>query len=404
VALRVTIPRGVRVAGQIAFQNGNSREALPTEIVFGGPARGATAIAPDGTFEFAVVTPGKYQAELRPHPSTRMPKLEIEVRAEDLTGLRWVIPDSANVNLRALLESSDPLDQAWAGWTAGEARRTDMIPLLEKALVSRLAASAAGDRENVAIDTISDALIRLDAKLDLATIRSLYSPRPAQALVLLSRMDSSVNGFLFELLETQQGLHWFATANLLLKQKTPGLAASLVKGMRVEAHVSVCDPGRPCASVGGGMSGTGSRGYGHLDNYPPWPGYILSRDSGDLLARGPTPVFVQREVALPGTMPRMADGFQSSRTAPTTEDRIAYVRVLAPGARAGLSQREDRIVEWKGREALDAEIDTFLDGISTRYSMMLQDLLAAGVLTKQEAEGLAKPPVTLVIDDRHTVR
>jgi hypothetical protein len=75
-----------------------------------------------------------------------------------------------------------------------------------------------------------------------------------------------------------------------------------------------------------------------------------------------------------------------------------------PATPVNLRQRENHVTEWRGREALDAEVESIRRGIVSRYSGMLKDLMTAGVLTSEEAESLATPQLSITVDDLHTAQ
>jgi hypothetical protein len=410
--LLLTIPSGFRVAGTIARQDLGLSNAPSGEIQLQGRASGRATIAPDGTFTFSRVVPGTYQVKITPTPVVGWPALQVVVVDRDVTGIRWTIPDPAKMDLRPLIESSNMSEQAWGAWIAGEAARTELTPLLEKALLQRLTTpqtdrTVAWDMPILVIDTISDALIRFDARLPLFTVRSLFAGHPAQALLLASKMDSSADSFLLELLENQRQLPWFATANLLMKRRTPGFAASLLKKLRLEAHMTVCDAEGACfgphRGIGGGVIDYAD-GPGGI-NLPPWPGYRFSPDPCDpamraecvLVAPGPVPVSIERWVGDSRLPPD--DGHTDNR--PTMQDRLMYVQAAAPKARVSLQDHEDRATPWRGPAALNAEVESFRQDILSRYSALLKDLLAAGLLTAEEAEALDKPNLTVTVDNPH---
>ncbi|HEX4997304.1 MAG TPA: carboxypeptidase-like regulatory domain-containing protein [Terriglobia bacterium] len=407
--LRLEIPHGIRVAGEVIREDMDVSRPPGGQIQLIGAAIGRAALAADGTFEFSDVVPGKYRVEIIPAAIVRWPALELVAAGQDITGLRWTVPDPRKVDLRPLLESERPVDQAWGGWIAGEGERTELAPVLEKALIARLSKSSAGGVDELAIDTISDALIRFDTRLPLSTVQALYAVRPDSALLLLSRMDSSADGFLLELIENQHELPWFASANLLLERRSAGFAAALVKGLRLEAHVIICNPGISCDGPHR-VTGIGvGDGQGQpMINLPPWPKYTLFRGLCGPLPRkeyapvpaGPVPVSVARKVWVDLSPDPTAQ--HETPSPPSSEDRLTYIRAFAPEARVALKDHEDLVVEWHGQAALDAGVERFRQDILSRYHNMIQDLLVGGAISSGDAEALANPHLSLVVDNPHS--
>jgi hypothetical protein len=396
IGVELVLPRTYRVAGRLIWENPNP---LPTEVWLLSWTGRSVRIGADGSFEFPAVAPGVYRVQFNPGLPVPIGAPEVVVTDADRADLRWVVPSADSLDLVALLGSSKPLDQAWGGWLAGEMGRTTLVPLLEKTLLARVALPPESAAEAVAIDTIADTLIRLDAKVSLDTSKSLFWRRPAGALILLSRMGPEADPFLITLLDNHIELTWFAAANLLLDRRAPGVAAGLLKRLQLEASLNICNAGQICRAPRGGSFGIGEEGGEVLVGFPPWPDYQLTSGGGaGFLPAGPVPVSIVRRVSPAGRRPS-GDDRTSSPSRPTAEDRLTYVRRVAPEARINLSNYEERATEWRGDEAVEAERQAFQDDIESRYTTMLGDLRAAGVLSPEEAAALAIPRLKLTVID-----
>src|SRR6185295_11849814 len=114
--------------------------------------------------------------------------------------------------------------------------------LLEEKLASLLASNTRSAGLRIATDTLADALIRLNAKPPTGTLESLfYGGHPAESLILMSRRGPETNEVLFGVLDRRRDLEWAAAANVLMANRAPGFVAALLRQLRLEAALVVCD-------------------------------------------------------------------------------------------------------------------------------------------------------------------
>ena len=144
------------------------------------------------------------------------------------------------------LKSVDSREQAWGAWHAGQNRLYSAIPALE-AVVSKpliffffffsfcFPPPLPPPPGAVALD----ALIQLDAQISPELIQLIYEWRPAQALILLSKNRGNVHQILLELMHRENGLRWFAAANMALERKSSGLGIALLKEMELAGTPSL---------------------------------------------------------------------------------------------------------------------------------------------------------------------
>jgi hypothetical protein len=131
------------------------------------------------------------------------------------------------------LESREPQTVAWGAYHAGAYHRADMIPRLQRILESPPVTKPF--EEPAFIGVVMDALMQLNAKVPARVLLPYVEKRPVHAFVLLPRATNR-EGVLLELLPRLSGARWFAAANMLFDDRSPGLLAYL---MRVHCSGSV---------------------------------------------------------------------------------------------------------------------------------------------------------------------
>lgn len=309
-----------------------------------------------------------------------------------------LVPD--DVRVRALLSSTKTLEIAWGAWLAGESGKPDWTQTLEEKLAAQLTQDRFVEDGEVAIDTLSDALIRLKAKPSPALLRSLFYHRTPEALILLSHLGPAANDVLLEALGGSKEYEWVGAANLLLANHAPGFVVLLLRDLQLRAELVVCAKEPSCIA---GPPGT--LGPGFLDGIrgriqperPPWPAYTLSNNGSSLLADGPIKIFYNRMVNMEGLDPRPV----SRRTipTPTATDRLNYIAAAAPGVTLGIQAFEQRRIVWKDDDTVKAEEKSFYEDILARYAALLRKLVAAGVLTDEEAARVATPQLYFTVSN-----
>jgi hypothetical protein len=294
-----------------------------------------------------------------------------------------------------LLESADPREQAWGAWLAGAHRMRELQPQLEVAVARGLAGA---EHDSASLDFPLDALIQIDAALPADLLGQIAERRPVEALILLSHADESADPVLLSLLDREQGVRWLAIANLLLVRTPAGFAAGLLRGIRLDATVTVSDEGNALSGSGAG----GGIGCGMLvmaPGMPPWPSYTLERHAGPgavVLATGPTPIYYERRVSSAGRGPSTSDHFYDG---PSGGDRLDYIAALVGlGSSLPLSGDEHRSIKWRGEAALADEIAAFRQDIDSRYALLLEMLVSGALLTRDEAAALPLD-VTINVND-----
>lgn len=299
--------------------------------------------------------------------------------------------------IRALLQSADAREQAWGAWYAGSNALSQLAPLLQQ--VVELRALDGSLAAHAAFDAAVDALIQLNAKPPEAIVRLVHERSQAAALILASHNREAMSDFLRDVAEHGREDDWFAAANLLLQSRTVhheprGFAAILLKPLSIRVEIFVSDTGG--MGGGGGVGGSvGCGAGGAAPGLPPWTTYTLTTyaHSGVVVhATGPTPTYYRRTVVPAGSAPARS---VSTRGAPTGEDRLRYVAVLAGVEESQLLLRgvEWHSVKWQGAEHLEQTVLRLRADIVSRHAHLVRVLLQGGALADDEARAL--PPVRI---------
>jgi hypothetical protein len=314
--------------------------------------------------------------------------------------------------VRALLQSSDARNQAWGAWIAGRDMLREMIPAIQTLVASRTASGSMA--EGAALDAGLDALIQLGARVDPIVLLAVYQHRPAQALVLLANADDvanpawaqPTNDLLLGLIAREKGLPWFASANLAIARRTPGVAAILMRDLEITVSVTVSDEGNSAYSSFDGMGvGVACGGIGLAPGLPPWATYSLTDypQTGDaVLALGPKPIYYRRYVSSAGQTPAGSSQF---RGGPDARERLTYITQLARLDEKSTPIRafESHSVAWRGEAALTAALTRIQEDVARRVQVLIQSLIATGALTNEEAASI-QPRVTFTVNDARSVR
>ena len=193
------------------------------------------------------------------------------------------------------IEDSRPLYKAWAA----ELIRGDHIDSLTPQLLAALGDEDQPPSGFEARLALIDALIEIGAQVPAPIVSSLFSRYPAQALLLADRPGTWSTTLMFDLLARAKSDEcWLAIGNRLTTGLNPGVAAWLLRDLRVTATIEVEDGGRrvrgvfPGGVIGGiiGVVPSAAPRAG----WPPIRGYELTLGpcySCVLLADGPHPVY-----------------------------------------------------------------------------------------------------------------
>jgi hypothetical protein len=260
--------------------------------------------------------------------------------------------------------------------------------------------------------SILDALILLDARLDATAVARFFPRWPVQTLILVNNARVNRDEALLSLLDfAPDGTLWRATANLALRTKPNGFAAFLLREQRWRLTVHVVDR-RDGALIGGGGGGGTSDGYNYAvlvpSGYPPIASYQLplislpGQNGGISWPDSFGRLFYLRTIVdrLPG-----CGGLRPGRRQPD-EDRLAYVAALLNSTRAELFLRAEpsATVVWTNAESLRIRIAQERKQLADRYRLIVARLAQGGHLSPSEAEALTPPSIDVRISDQRDDR
>jgi hypothetical protein len=294
------------------------------------------------------------------------------------------------------LASNDPATLAWAACRAGDYQVPGAVPLLQRLLESPPAMTA---RERSALlDVVLDALIQLQARLPASAIARFTEERPVHQLVLLANAIDR-ESTLLEAFSGASGLRWYAIANMLLQDRSPGLARRLVTTLRLHVIITVADGDETATSGGSSSAGVGDGIGENPVGYPPHAQYRLelgARTGFLVLGTGPRIVYYSRTVSRRfqfGESETVIDG-------PGDEDRLSYLRaMLGPATDSGLRGDTVLSIRWSTPDALIQRIEGVRADVRRRYYVLIDALVRSSYLTSDVAATLS-PTIDLQLVDR----
>ena len=267
------------------------------------------------------------------------------------------------------LNAADSRTIAWGAYNAAAYNRVEAIPRLQQILESPPLIDALEKR--AFMDVVMDSLIQLNAKVPARLLVPYVGERPIHTSILLSRATDR-EAVLLELLARLSGNRWFAAANVLLEDRSPGLAEHLVRNLKLQLIIHVADSENVAFGVSGGMSVGIGCGIGQdPPGYPPHAEYTLGRSpqAGSIvLAAGPQPVYYSRTVA---------SSFQygvseATITGPDDEDRIIYLRAMSPDT-GGIPFRAQTVetVVWSTPDAFSRRVRELRALVEQRFRHLI---------------------------------
>ena len=295
------------------------------------------------------------------------------------------------------LNAKDTQTVAWGAYNAGAYHRVDAIPRLRQIL--EFPPVTAPSEERAFTGVVMDALIQLKARVPARLLVPYVEKHPVHTFVLLSSAIDR-DGVLLELLPRLAGLQWFAAANMLFEDRSPGLVEHLARTVRLRLTVHVADS----ENVGFGISGGGSVGIAcgvgqAPPAYPPHAEYRfgLGPQPGLIvLSQGPHPVYYSRTVTT---------GFQyavseATTEGPNDEDRVEYLRAMSPNT--GLNPFRAHTVEivaWSTADALSQRVWELRALVERRFRFLVD---RARQFRSFPPDLVVQPPIDLHIVDRRS--
>lgn len=306
--------------------------------------------------------------------------------------------------VRGFLMSPDTKTQAWGAWYAGRDVMTVLIPDL--IAVASQHANGGTLAERAARGVALDALIQLRAAVPAGLVARLLEDEPAHALILAARIEGVGDALLdFVRASPEGGEHWFAAANLLLARDQAGFARVLVDRLALDIDVYVSDDDG--LHFGGGAGRTiGCGGFGQSDTgLPPWASYTLTtiaRPDVAVLATGPVSVYYVRHLSPAGVVPAP---HSMSVNGPTSDQRLRYVAALMGDGehRLPVRGRTAQTIKWTNQASLDAAIESFRDDTRQGFADLVNALVVADLIPKEEAADI-EPAIRVTVHDVRTGR
>jgi hypothetical protein len=295
----------------------------------------------------------------------------------------------SDINLPRLLEAPDPQSRAWGAWIASRDNIPTLIPALIRTLERALEPGSGRSPEEWLVPVVvADALIQLRAEVPAAVLQRMPDSLRTQRLILLTMAGRDAEPQLVTIVDRESGLRWFTAANVLVERRSPALARFLLRGLRLEATLTVSPGGNTLSGRGGPVSGSVGDGAGGIARgFPPiaWYRFSSARPGAVVLSTGPTPTYYTRDVSSPGFSPAMGT---TDSGGPTDDDRLAYVSALlrspSPIARA----HESFSLAWTTQAAVDAEVKRIREDLRQRHASLVRSLVAADLLSEEHARAL----------------
>jgi hypothetical protein len=304
----------------------------------------------------------------------------------------------ANAEAARLLKSDENTERAWGAYLAGLHGLKEQTP----ALVSMLEDEKLNTgywQESFVRQAALDALIRLDAEVPAEALVPLYKDAPDEVLILLARDPGKNQHALLRLFdEDVPDARWLALNNLLASQRTPGFAARMLGGLKIEANVYVFESeGDHRYGEGGGSGGHGCGvGGSHDESLPPVNYYHLTteaRRGATVLVAGRRNVYYER-TPLDTYCDDLWRGLERDHV------RVEYVADMLGTTveELGLDARPVREVVCEDARRCVRALAAVRDDIRRAYSSALARLSERGLLDAAEADGL-RPDITFRLND-----
>lgn len=307
------------------------------------------------------------------------------------------------------LASQDPRLHAWAAFWILRDGQSQFLPQLQSLIesyspIGEPIPSTFRDQHD-AILVALDALIQLGGIVPPDAAASLVSEFPVQSMILLSRNGPDATAELLTIFRSvpDSKMTWLAAGNLLLQNRASGFAGAVLGTMTVHATVRIIDTERGVAEGWGGSCASSSpetrSGWPQTGHYS-----FANSDSGVtsgsiLLANGPDPVYFNRLVDASygvqaegcGATVRFPDGM-----------REHFLRALlyASADKPPLSSSPMQTIVWRGDTQFLNELRAFIESEQKAFARTGQDLIAAHLLTAEEAAASVPHLEIRLSDDR----
>ena len=309
--------------------------------------------------------------------------------------------DEVSARVNQLLHSDKSQDQAWAAYLIGKYRFDEFTPELIKLL--NVSETTSNGAEHVH-RAILDALIQLNASVKNDVLLPHYQRFSTQVLILLANDPLQNQDALLSLLDAPQtNEEYLAICNLLVRIKNKSLAFKLLRDLEVEAPITVVSSNHFGGFGGGDSSGGCGDGWlNKLAGFPPVAFYRLSHTAtrgAVVLAPGRHTIYYLRKEVRVDESGSMGIG-SCFTTTQKNSFRVEYLAELlnTSAEKLKFTHTPSFTIVWKGRLNYKLEALKAREEVQRSYRQLLNRLIEAEMLTKEES-GLLVPVISLNIHD-----
>jgi hypothetical protein len=294
------------------------------------------------------------------------------------------------------LDSQDTQTLAWGAYNAGAYHRVDAIPRLQQ--IFEFPPVTAPSEERAFIGVVMDALIQLKARVPARLLAPYVEKRPVHTFVLLSSATDR-EGVLLELLPRLSGVQWFAAANMLFEDRSPGLVEHLARTVRLQLTVHVADSENVGFAVGGAVSVAIACGIGQdPPAYPPHAEYRFGfgpQPGLIVLSQGPHPIYYSRGV----TTSFQYAVSEASAAGPTDDDRVEYLRAMSPDTGGNPFRAQTvEVATWSTADDLSQRVRELRSLVERRFRSLVD---RARQFRSIPPNLMVQPPIDLhMVDQR----
>ncbi|HYH86866.1 MAG TPA: hypothetical protein VEX60_15545 [Pyrinomonadaceae bacterium] len=300
-----------------------------------------------------------------------------------------------------LLKSQATRERAWGAYLVGHHGLKALAP----ALVELMADPSLGDgwEERIVRQAALDSLIRLEVKVPVDALRSIPPDFADEKIVLMSRAADEHVAVLLETFdgelagESGTDTRWLAVGNLLAETKAQGFAASLLKGLKLVADITILDEDDSYGRGYGGGCGGGCGSGGWPEDFPPVGFYSLTAHASRgavVVAPGKHPVYYIRAERY-----EAGCGFSY---APHIRDfyRVEYLAALldTTADNLKLDARPSHTIICKDTRQCRGELARVRREIEQSYATLIGGLVEKSILDASEAAGMP-PDITFRLHD-----
>jgi hypothetical protein len=295
----------------------------------------------------------------------------------------------SDISLPRLLDAPDPQSRAWGAWLASRDNIPTLIPAIIRTFERALEAGAGTSRDEWLVPVVvADALIQLRAEVPAAVLQRMPDSLRTQRLILLTMAGRDAEPQLVTIVDRESGRRWFTAANVLVERRSPAIARFLLRGLRLEATLTISPGGNASSGRGGPASGSAGDGAGGIARgFPPiaWYRFSSARPGAVVLSTGPMPTYYTRDVSSPGFSPAMGT---SDTGGPTDDDRLAYVNALLRSSSPITRAHESFSLAWTTQAAVDVEVERIREDLRRRHAALVRALVADKLLSEEHAREL----------------